>query len=67
MASAFGAEDSDMLFKQTKATKYESRGAGELSSLIMNTLGSTELKREWESDTSAPSLSPTVSSRFTLC
>lgn len=52
---------------QSKVRKYESWGTGELSSLIMNTLGSQELKRECESDASAPSVSPTVCSLFTLC
>lgn len=41
-------------------------GTGELSSLIMNTLGSYELKTECASDTSAPSISKTVSSLSSL-
>lgn len=42
-------------------------GTGGLSSLIMNTLGSYELKTECASDTSAPSISKTVSFLFAFC
>lgn len=52
---------------QTKVTESMSHLAtGELSSLIMNTLGSYELKRECESDTSAPSISLAVFSIHSL-
>lgn len=65
--SILGLEILIFMLIQSKVTNYESWGTGELSSLIMNTLGSYELKRECESDTSAPSVSPTVSFLFALC
>lgn len=53
---------------QTKVTESMSHlGTGELFSLIMNTLGSYELKRECAFDTSTPSISRTVFSLFALC